>query len=76
MSAKVRMVRALIKWLNYEWPYLVRDEVLGHEYHIHRNPRKKLSVVGTGHTNIQFPVSEEHIEATAGVDQMAWTKGA
>lgn len=76
MSAKVRMIRALIRWLDREYPYLMREAILKDDYHLHRNPRKKLSVVGGNHANIQFPTREEHIEATAGVDKMAWTKGA
>jgi hypothetical protein len=41
MSAKVKVLRMLIKWLWMRWPYLVLDITVGPKAHIHRNPVKK-----------------------------------
>jgi len=43
MSAKVKVIRMLIRWLWLRWPYLMMDTVIGEGFHRHANPRKKVS---------------------------------
>jgi hypothetical protein len=45
MSIKIKVVRAIIKWLWLRWPYLLRDTVIPPNAHVHLNPgqRKKVT---------------------------------
>jgi hypothetical protein len=41
---KIAIVKAIIRWLfaNYKW--LLVETVIGHDCHVHRNPKKRVTV--------------------------------
>ena len=42
---KARLLRLLIEWLNKQYPYVMREVVIGHGHHIHKNPKPKATAV-------------------------------
>ncbi len=38
---KLRIIRAVIAWLNRRYPYLMKDAVIPQNAHLHLNPKRK-----------------------------------
>ena len=52
MTIKTKIARGVIAWMNRRYPYLMREEVVGPNAHVHLNPRKKA-------LRAKYPVSEQ-----------------
>lgn len=35
-----KIIRLIAKWMNKRYPYIMREVVVGHDKHIHSNPKK------------------------------------
>lgn len=44
MSMEAKVVTVLIKYLWCKYPFLMKEIVIGHDKHLHANPRKKVAV--------------------------------
>jgi hypothetical protein len=42
---KLRIIKALINWLNRHYPYLLMDAVIPAGSHLHKNPQKQRVIV-------------------------------
>jgi len=40
---KIRIIRAVIEWLNQRYPYLCQDVVIPPGHHVHKDPVRKRS---------------------------------
>ena len=41
MSMEAKVVTVLIKYLWYKYPFLMKEVVIGHDQHIHKNPKSR-----------------------------------
>ena len=57
---RIKIVKALIRWLGKNYPFLMMDEVIGTGRHLHKNPRKKARVM----TEAQYQQEQDRLEQT------------
>ncbi len=40
-----KIIWLFVTWMNKKYPFIMREVVVGHDKHIHSNPRKRLTAV-------------------------------